>query len=390
MAKILYGVAGEGFGHSSRSELLGQHLIDAGHEVIFAASRKSFNYLQPTFNGRVKQVHGLSFYYQNGHVRPVRTVLQNLRDYRRGIGVNRRFFSTIEKEFEPDLVISDFEPFSAWWAWRNQVPCVSVDHEHFLSCCQFKIEKSSRRERLLAKVVMQGYHTFADAYLILNFFKAPLINKNSQVIPPVVRKAVLRVRPEKGEHLLVYSTDSGEKMRKHLVDVISQHTEHRFYIYGFNQETENGNCVFKKTSTGTFLNDLATCRGVVATAGFSLLSECLHFRKPMLLLPLRNQYEQIVNACYVEKLGMGMKAENLTTQTLQEFLDRIETYRFDHPLAILPNNTENLRLLSRRIANLGIDLGLSTDSTIESDVKQRPLHLFDKALRPKPLYNCLS
>ena len=30
MAKILYGVAGEGFGHSSRSELIGKRLVEAG------------------------------------------------------------------------------------------------------------------------------------------------------------------------------------------------------------------------------------------------------------------------------------------------------------------------------------------------------------------------
>jgi uncharacterized protein (TIGR00661 family) len=358
MAKILFGVAGEGFGHSSRSELLGQHLIDAGHDVIFAASRKSFDYLQPTFNGRVRQVHGLSFYYQNGHVRPIRTVMQNLWDYRRGIGFNRRFFSSVEKDFEPDLVISDFEPFSAWWAWRNRVPCVSIDHEHFLSCCRFATEGASLRERSLAKVVMQGYHTFADAYMVLNFFKAPLTNENAQLVPPVVRKAVLRVRPRNDEHFLVYSTDSGEKMRKRIVDAVSQHTGYRFYIYGFNQESESGNCAFKKTSTETFLNNLASCRGVIATAGFSLLSECLYFRKPMLLMPVRDQYEQIINACYVEKLGMGLKTEHLTGQKLQEFFARLQTFRFDHPLTILPNNPENLRLLNNRIKSLGFDLGL--------------------------------
>ena len=46
MAKILYGVAGEGFGHSSRSHLTAQRLIDAGHEVMFAASNKSYKYLE--------------------------------------------------------------------------------------------------------------------------------------------------------------------------------------------------------------------------------------------------------------------------------------------------------------------------------------------------------
>ena len=39
MARIIYGVAGEGFGHSSRSHLIGQRLIDAGHDgkVIVAS-----------------------------------------------------------------------------------------------------------------------------------------------------------------------------------------------------------------------------------------------------------------------------------------------------------------------------------------------------------------
>ena len=390
MAKILYGVAGEGFGHSSRSELLGQHLIDAGHDVVFAASRKSFNYLQPTFNGRVRQVHGLSFYYENGHVRPFRTVMQNLRNYSLGVRINRRFFSSIDKEFQPDLVISDFEPFSAWWAWRNRVPCISVDHEHLLSCCRLNTEGTSWKERSLAKAVMQGYHTFADAYMILNFFKTPLTNRNAQLIPPVVRKAVLQVRPANGEHILVYSTDPCEKMRKRLFDLLSQHTKHRFYIYGFNQQLEKGNCLFKKTSTEAFLNDLASCRGVVATAGFSLLSECLHFRKPMLLMPVRDQLEQIINASYVEKLGMGLKTNYLNSEKLQEFVDRINIFRFDHPLAILPNNTENLRLLNNRIENLGFDLGLSPDNPTQRYEKQYPMHLFEKPLRTRPLYNCLS
>jgi len=39
MAKIIYAVAGEGFGHSSRSHLIGQRFIDAGHDVMFAGSQ---------------------------------------------------------------------------------------------------------------------------------------------------------------------------------------------------------------------------------------------------------------------------------------------------------------------------------------------------------------
>ena len=46
MARIIYGVAGEGFGHSSRSHLIGQRFIDAGHDVMFVGSQKSLLYLK--------------------------------------------------------------------------------------------------------------------------------------------------------------------------------------------------------------------------------------------------------------------------------------------------------------------------------------------------------
>ena len=53
MAKIIYAVAGEGFGHSSRSHLIGQRLIDAGHDCVFVGSQKSLLYLKQYFGERV-------------------------------------------------------------------------------------------------------------------------------------------------------------------------------------------------------------------------------------------------------------------------------------------------------------------------------------------------
>ena len=46
MAKIIYGVAGEDFVHSGHAHLIWRRLIDAGHDVIFAASEKSYASLQ--------------------------------------------------------------------------------------------------------------------------------------------------------------------------------------------------------------------------------------------------------------------------------------------------------------------------------------------------------
>jgi uncharacterized protein (TIGR00661 family) len=241
MAKILYGVAGEGFGHSSRSELLGQQLIQAGHEVLFAASRKSLSYLQPTFKEQVKEVYGLSFYYRDGRIHPLKTVLQNLSGYRRGFLTNSRLFADVASQFRPDLVISDFEPFSAWWAWRNRVPCVSVDHEHLMTCFRFETAGLSWKEQAMAHLVTRGYHTFADAYVVLNFFQASVVNKSACMVPPVVRDRVLQFNPSAGEHIVSYSTDHSEPTLKRLIETFGRFKEHRFFVYGFNRSAEIGN-----------------------------------------------------------------------------------------------------------------------------------------------------
>lgn len=88
MARILYGVADEGFGHSSRSHVIGQHLIDGGHDVVFAASRKSLSYLRNPFGGKVKEIAGLSLVYQNGNLLPIHSILCRRRTTERAIPVS--------------------------------------------------------------------------------------------------------------------------------------------------------------------------------------------------------------------------------------------------------------------------------------------------------------
>lgn len=359
MAKIVYGVAGEGFGHSSRSELIGKRLIAAGHKVVFAASRKSLAYLHPTFDSQVREVYGLSFYYQSGSVRPARTVLKNLCGLPKGMAINKDVFTEFGTRFRPDLVISDFEPFSAWWAWRNRIPCVSIDHEHLLTCCEIEPDASSWKERTMAKLVTRAYHTFADAYVILNFFKTPVLNKATRVVPPVVRQSVLQNESVRDKHILVYSTDCGDDMRNHILNTLSPFKSHQFRIYGFNIVKQIGNCQFKLASTKNFLGDLAACRGVIATAGFSLLSECLHFRKPMLLMPLRDQYEQAINAFYVEKLGMGQQTKQLTHEDFGDFLNRLDTFTFDHSLLMMPDNNAFFEKLDDTFRTIGFNLQLA-------------------------------
>jgi len=322
MAKIIYAVAGEGFGHSSRSHLIGQRFIDAGHDVMFVGSKKSLLYLKQYFKERVKPVFGLSFAYSKAGVDTFETVKKNLSKFSEADKVNEQLFRKHIEPFGPELLITDFEPFCAWWAIRNKVPFISIDHQHFLTLCKLKHKLEKWFERLTASLVTESYYVAAAAYIIINFFKAPLNIDAAVLAPPVVREAVTEKSCQQGDYILLYLTAAYEK--EQLLDVLHKFGDEKFYVYGFDENSRSENCIFKRRSTEGFLNDLAGCRGVVASAGFSLISECMYFKKKMLLFALAGQYEQIVNADYVERLGLGIEAKTFDEQSLSRFLDELQ------------------------------------------------------------------
>jgi uncharacterized protein (TIGR00661 family) len=84
---------------------------------------------------------------------------------------------------------------------------------------------------------------------------------------------------------------------------------------------------------------------VIASAGFSLISECLHLKKKMLLLPVAGQYEQIINGHYIEKLGLGISAEKLDEAILARFLKEIDKPMPDDERILWPDNDKFFGIL---------------------------------------------
>ena len=91
---------------------------------------------------------------------------------------------------------------------------------------------------------------------------------------------------------------------------------------------------------------------MIASAGFSLISECLYLRKKMLLLPLPGQYEQLINARYVEKLGLGVWSKQVDESVVSRFLDRIEEPMPQDDRILWPDNEKFLETLQAVLSRL--------------------------------------
>jgi uncharacterized protein (TIGR00661 family) len=158
----------------------------------------------------------------------------------------------------------------------------------------------------------------AHHYLISTFFFPPVSKRRTTLVPPVLRPEVLAARRAPGEHLLVYQTAAGNRA---LLPVLRR-LPMECRVYGTGREGREGNVVLRPFSQETFLDDLRTARAAIAGGGYSFMSEAVHLHVPLLAVPLRGQYEQELNARYLERLGYGVHATRITEPAVRRLLDR--------------------------------------------------------------------
>jgi uncharacterized protein (TIGR00661 family) len=136
----------------------------------------------------------------------------------------------------------------------------------------------------------------------------------------------LAATPRRGEHLLVYQTAEGNDA---LVSALRD-SGVPCRLYGMRRSIKEdqveGNLCFRPFSEDAFIEDLATARAVVAGGGFTLMSECVYLHKPLLAMPIGGQFEQTLNALYLEREGYGKYARALDGATLSAFLDAVPSY----------------------------------------------------------------
>ena len=72
----------------------------------------------------------------------------------------------------------------------------------------------------------------------------------------------------------------------------------------------------------------------------------------MLLLPVAGQYEQLMNAQYVEKLALGVWSWQLTEAALTRFLQRIEEPMSQDERILWPDNERFFEVLQGTLNGL--------------------------------------
>ncbi len=303
MARILYGVHGTQHGHAIRALILARHLAAQGHEFLFVSSEEGAGLLEREF--RVERFENPGTRYKNQRLDTPATLKLAARTLlRRGCELSR--LSRLIADFRPDAAISDYEYFVPIAARRAGIPCLSIDHQHVISCCDHAVPWRLLPDYWGIRASIRFLFSACTDYLAISFFQPPpKPGARARVAPAILRQSVIDRAPTQGSHILVYQSCG-------ICDAFAPYLrriDREFRVYGYKMDKTDGNLTFRSYSEAGFLDDLASCAYVICGGSHNLMSEALHYGKPVLSFPVAGAFEQQLNALYLERLGYGRRAD---------------------------------------------------------------------------------
>lgn len=347
--RILYGVVGEGMGHAIRSRVVVDHLFQRGHDVQIVTSGRAVAYLGARFP-RVQEIHGLHLSYAANAVRKGRTVWTNVWQGTTGLPRNVSAYFRLVDAFRPQVVISDFESWAYLYAKVHRLPILSLDNIQIIDRCRHpaSVVEGHRSDFEIARTVIRSKLPFCHHYLVTTFFYPEVRKPRTSLLPPILRPSVLEARRREGEHLLVYQTAEGHDAL--LPALHDAGVECRIYGMrrGLAEEEVEGRLRFRPFDEAAFIEDLASAKAVISGGSFTLMSESVYLGKPVLSVPVAGQFEQVLNARYLEREGYGRCLEALTSaDEVLDFLDRVPNYAVEMQKYIQKGNVQVLDAVDR-------------------------------------------
>lgn len=319
MTRIIYGVCGEGMGHAMRSTPIIEHLSKKHRLKIFSSGR-AYLHLKKKFKD-VNETGGLYIKYRKDRVDKLGTLLINISSLPSLLKSLAIICREINK-FKPDLVVSDFEIISSYAALLRRIPTISIDNQHITGKVKLKFPLRFLINFIETRIVNRLIIIHAKYYFITSFFFPEPKSGNVFLVPPILREGILKIKPSKKDYVLVYQTSDSNKK---LIDMLGKIGEN-FVVYGFNMEKDHGTVKLRKFSNKRFFDDLANCKALITNGGFTLISEALYLKKPILSIPVRRQFEQINNAIHLDRLGYGRYLERADKEKISEFIGNLDFY----------------------------------------------------------------
>jgi uncharacterized protein (TIGR00661 family) len=317
--KILFGVQTEGNGHITQAIAVKQYLKQNGYDVskAFAASKKRglSKYFTDEFD--VVEYDGFDFVFDSvGRVIIWKTLLKNTLELPRLILSFIKICNVIRKE-KPDAIFNYYEPLVGLTSlfFRN-IKYVSFGHQYAMDSSiyprinGYPVQKLFLRiinkiTSLRAKIVALSYYEFNDEEMIVS--------------PPMLRSESYSVSDKKEDFVLVYLMN--EDMLPQLFSEAKKYPDIKIECFTklTKQHNELPNVKLYNLDGKLFQEKMKVCKAVICSGGFETSAEAIYQKKPLLMIPMPNHYEQRANCEDAYLSSFGIYADNIDLSKIPKY-----------------------------------------------------------------------
>ena len=347
MGRFIFTVQGEGRGHLTQAISLTQIAHEAGHEVVGYAVGSFQGRKIPSFfadfigDTPLIQYESPSINYGKGKsVQLGKTALQAFTKFGTYWKSATQLGEFIE-ELQPDGIVNFYESITGLHNLKtgSKIPCMSIGHQYLLLSEHFESIPEKAIDRFLLNLNTKITAIGSRKLLGLSFRSMPNDEKRNIItVPPLLRQEVKSIQPKAGERWLAYLTHF--RLADEIMAWSKNHPEVQLDCFWDNPTRKSvyqysGSLTFHPIDAVKYLEKMTHCAGLISTAGFESVAEAMYLGKPVMMVPVPNHIEQMINAHDGELSGAGVQARTFDLNIFNAYLPTHEPVQeqFQHWVA---------------------------------------------------------
>lgn len=195
---------------------------------------------------------------------------------------------------EYDLIINDFEPISAWACFFKDKPCIALSHQSAVASI---FSPKPKNISYLGKFLLR-YYAPASFHYGFHFKRF-----SNNMYLPVIRKEVRDLEISDQGHYTVYLPSYDDER---LIEILKKIKNVDWQVFSKHNRFPKRvkNVSITPIDNEAFIQSMASSRGVLCGAGFETPAEALFLKKKLMVIPMKNQYEQHCNAAALDEMGI--------------------------------------------------------------------------------------
>lgn len=331
--KFFFIVQGEGRGHMTQAISMSHMLEQSGHEVCAVCVGKSKRREIPDFfSSKIKapiylfESPNFVTDKKNKGIKLGKTITHNLSKINH-FKKSLKEIHQLVTAHQPDIILNFYDLLGGLYKMLFQPTCRhwTIGHQYLINHPEFPYPNGNSFQKLLFQLNTKITALGSEMELALSFRPLnPTQSGNTFVLPPLLRNEIKNSTPYSSDFYLTYMVNQGYS--DEILLFAKQYPSIKIEAFWdkigapiMYKPLEN--LTFHQLNDRLFLEKMSQCKGLVTTAGFESVCEAMYLGKPVMMVPVKGQFEQACNAIDAKIAGAGIMSDNFDFNKVETYLN---------------------------------------------------------------------